>query len=667
MRSWFTTDLALLATDDTEFIVGQLSKTAADRRLSLNPESTSAWRTTVNVLRAAAADLLAIVPEAASWHVGLEFEVARRRRRIDAVILARDIVVLIEVKAGSSTFDRASKWQAEQYALDLRDFHFGSRSRLVAPILVATESHFSEPSVTSVHGTVLGVQAVCPEELATRVAETFARFSDAAISPLNPGIWEDSPYRPSPSIVEAAQELYTTHDVREISMSGATNLDATVSAVAELVSECRLNGKRGIAFITGSPGSGKTLAGLQVVHDPRLTDDREAGGVFLSGNMPLVEVITKALAASGTRGAGSRDERLRKVGTFVQHAFAFRNEYAEMPDRIPSEHVVLFDEAQRAWDKEQVSRWTRGASTRSEPQILLDVMNRVPDWSVVVAMVGGGQEINRGEAGLAEWGRVLAEQHQDWLVRASEAVLPGAPSRPGGRLFESVSEDHLNVRPDARLNLTMNVRSPRAERLNRWVDSLLALDLSEARSSMPDAREFPLVMTRSLATAKSWLKDRADPGMQHHAGLVASADARRLRAWGLETNLLKQDRGWADWFLREAGDVRSSNQLEVPATNFDCQGLELDWVGVCWGNDFVPRGALLPAWSVRQFRGTRWVSANEEKSNYILNSYRVLLTRARRGQVIWIPQPDGTDATLEPELFEGIAHLLGAAGVPSLD
>jgi hypothetical protein len=532
--------------------------------------------------------------------VFLEFELPRRRRRVDAIVLARDVIYLIELKVGASTFDRASKWQVEQYALDLRDFHSGSKDRTVVPCLVATGARIQRLASVA-RDRALEAQTLGPDQLGDFIVATLPALSSPSENPIDVGNWEDSPYRPTPSIVDAARLLYEGHDVKEIAAADSQNLDLTVDAVADLIVECRRSRRNGIAFITGAPGSGKTLAGLQVAHSRRLVEAGTNAGVFLSGNMPLVEVISEALAGSRTTAA-TRAERRRQATTFIQHAFAFRNEYAEHRERVPHEHVVLFDEAQRAWDARQVSRWTRGLSTRSEPEILLDVMSRHPDWSVVVAMIGSGQEINTGEAGLQEWGRTLEAAHSDWLIRASPDVLPGAPDRPGGRLFDQSPGPQITLVADERLNLVMNVRSPRADRLNSWVDAVLDLDAAKAKKNLPDPVEFPIGLTRDLAIAKAWLKDRADDS--DRSGLVASASARRLRAWGLDTNVLRQDRAWADWFLRPRGDVRGSDQLEVPATNFDCQGLEMDWVAICWGNDLVKASSR---WHVRQFRGTRWV------------------------------------------------------------
>jgi hypothetical protein len=662
MRSWAHYTLRELTSEQTETIVGKLATAAADRRLDPNPESAGAWRSTIAMFKQATEMILAELPMAEDWHLALEFEVPRRRRRVDAVLLARDLIFLFEVKAGARTFDRASKWQAEQYALDLRDFHAGSRDRVIVPMLVATSATNSEPlGAASAWNDVLAVQALTADDVWARIVSLWRRFSDEHRKPLTID-WEEQPYRPTPNIIEAACELYTTHDVREIASADAQNLDATVEAVVELVEQCSRDRRKGIAFITGAPGSGKTLAGLQVVHDPRLSVSNETAGVFLSGNMPLVEVISKALAVSGRASSTSRRRsNVRSVSTFIQHAYAFRNEYAEHPGRAPHEHVVLFDEAQRAWDAEQVSRWTRGLSTRSEPEILLDIMSR-HDWAVVIAMVGGGQEINRGEAGIQEWGRALISRHSDWLVHASNEVLSDEPIRPGGRLFQSEPKT-LDVIVDPRLNLLMNVRSPRAEKLNEWVDALLMLDVKHARACLPDPREFPLVLTRDLTEAKIWLRDRT--AIDDRCGLVACSEARRLRAWGLDTKVLRTDRAWADWFLRPAGDVRSSLQLEVPATNFDCQGLELDWTGICWGNDLVPEAGSTN-WRVRRFVGSTWQRANAEKAQYIINSYRVILTRSRLGQIIWVPKPDGSDPTLPPEDFDAVFDLLRSAGVQAL-
>lgn len=661
MGAWHSGTLAELLDADPRAIADALAGEAAQRRLDPNPESFEAWTRTITDLRQTAVELIAPNPAAAAWSYFLEFEIPRRSRRIDAVILAADLIFLLEWKVGAERFDRAAIWQVEQYALDLRDFHEGSRGRVIVPILTATNARPAEtPWLTETDRLVQPVRTVAPASLSIAINDALAALSGRT-APLDGATWAQSAYRPTPTIVEAAQRLYEQHDVRDISLSGAQNLDLTVAAIIELIETCRREHRRGIAFITGAPGSGKTLAGLQVVHAPELMNSGEAAGVFLSGNMPLVNVIRAALTNSEARRGRRKQEAQREVSTFIQHAYAFRNDYVR--EGVPHEHVILFDEAQRAWDRKRMVSWTRKQIDRSEPEILLDVMSRHSDWAVVVAMVGSGQEINSGEAGLGEWGRALVDSHPDWIVRASPAVLPGSPTEPpGGRLFDT-APTRVQLTADDRLHLQMNVRSPRAERLNQWVDALLDLRLSDARDAMPDAREFPMAFTRSLDTAKAWLRDHCDP--EQRMGLLASADARRLRAWGLDTRTLRSEKSWDEWFLLPRGDVRSSDQLEVVATNFDCQGLEIDWAGVCWGNDLIA-AAGDRSWRVRRFQGSRWMKPNDELRRYILNGYRVVLTRARRGQIIWVPRPDGTDTTLPSGDFDEIADLLTAVGVPCL-
>lgn len=656
MASGFRATYQQLVATPPEAIVGRLATLTAGRNQSATPESLAAWRTTLRVLRDTYETLTSRVVGVGEWPVILEYEVPRRDKHIDIVILSPFAIIPIEMKAGSSSFLRADLWQTERYALDLRDFHVESNHRRIAPILVATAAATTVPDQPLNASGVLAVACLGSDGLANYIAALSSLLPADQI--LDGRAWDDSGYRATPTIVQAAQRLYEQHDVRAISMSDATNLSETVDAVVELVERCRAEHRRGIAFITGSPGSGKTLAGLQVVHDARLTRGNEAEGIFLSGNRPLVEVISRALASSNRQSGRAALERGRSLETFIQHAYKFRNDYAERSDRVPPEHIVLFDEAQRAWDRQRVTSWSRGTSTRSEPEIFLDIMTRVPDWCAVIAMVGGGQEINRGEAGLGEWGRALSTDHPDWLVLASPIVLDPSQSGPGGTLFE---DNGREVATDARLHLKMNVRSPRAERLNRWVDAVLAQDVQSAMSEVPDQREFPLVFTRSLDTAKQWLSDRA--ATDEHYGILASASDRRLRAWGLDSHVLQQEDSWADWFLRERGDVRSSCQLEVPATQFDCQGLELDWTCVCWGNDLTPTGPD-GVWRTRAFAGNAWAERRDRNRQYLINGYRVLLTRARRGMIIWVPEAKPGDASIRGDYLDATVNLLQRAGLP---
>jgi hypothetical protein len=520
MRAWHRGTLAGLTDEDPEVIVGHLAAVASDRRQPATPEAMDAWRASVGLLRSLARLLVSTDVQSTDWHYFLEFDIPRRSRRIDIVLIAHNVIIPIECKVGATRFDRAARWQAEQYALDMRDFHEGSRDHWIIPILVATQAHTTgQGFVFNSDERVQSVVLAAGDEFAELTYNAWVAARSPGAPSIEPVAWENSAYRPTPSIVDAACALYEGNDVREVNLSGAHNLDDTVLAILAFIRQCRNEQRRGIAFITGAPGSGKTLAGLQVVHEPEVVGTAGGAGVFLSGNRPLVEVISTALEDAAVRQKGlPRNEAKREVRTFIQHAYAFRNEYAENLDRVPPEHIILFDEAQRAWDALQVERWTKGRSRHSEPELFMEIMSRVPQWAVIIALVGNGQEINRGEAGLSEWGRALEQGHPEWLVMASPAVLEQDPSIPGGTLFDSSNDQAHDVQREPRLHLRMNVRSPRAERLNQWVDCLLNLDVEGARQARPDSREFPIVLTRDLEAARRWLRDRRGRGTDWTAG-----------------------------------------------------------------------------------------------------------------------------------------------------
>ncbi|MCK9487756.1 MAG: DUF2075 domain-containing protein [Dehalococcoidia bacterium] len=665
MRAWHRGTLAELVEHDTRAVAAELAAAATDSNRNPTAQSVGAWEGSVGLLKEAASALIDREPQALDWHYLLEYDIPRRGRLIDAVILANDVIFVLEWKE-AARFARSAYWQVEQYALDLRDFHKESSGRFIVPVLIATDADSPfRGEASREERAVQEVQNVVPSGLPDLILEWWSALHVDNSVPIDPVLWENSAYKPTLSIIEAARALFEGHQLTEISVSGATNLDETVQAVQELIEKCRRDGRRGIAFVTGAPGSGKTLAGLQIAHlKDSERDVAGEGAVFLSGNRPLVEVISETLARSAAEVKGTtKDGAKREIQALIDHAYRFRDLHAPSDGPVAPEHVILFDEAQRAWDAERVTTKTKRKKVlvRSEPDLFLSIMNRVSRWGVIVALVGNGQEIGDGEAGLPEWGRALAEEHPDWLVYASPAVLPGATPPPGGLLYASATEAS-RVITDPRLHLQMNLRSPRAELLNTWVDRLLEPNAAVARVALT-LREYPLVMTRHLDHAKAWLREIA--GEQRY-GLLASSEARRLRAWGIDTRVLWRESAWSHWFLAGQGDIRSSNQLEVAATNFDCQGLEIDWACVCWGNDLVPT-VDLKGWEVQSLHGADWVEPNDRKRQYIINGYRVILTRARRGQVIWVPKPDGSDSTLPPEDFDRVAALLEAAGVPSLE
>ncbi len=513
------------------------------------------------------------------------------------------------------------------------------------------------------------VRPVCranASDLASLLSMAFKAESDATALAIDGAAWDFSAYRPVPTIVEAAEALYAGHNVREIAHShaGAINLTLTSDKLVEIV-ECAQRGHLKVAcFVTGVPGAGKTLAGLNVVHNPALRQAGRPSAVFLSGNGPLVKIVSAAITRDFRRRT-LRDGGERTVSTFIQNVHSFVREAMDKPDRAPPEHVVVFDEAQRAWDAVQNAKKT--GQEISEPETMLSIMDRHPDWAVLVALVGGGQEIHNGEAGLAEWGRTLRDKFPHWRVAVSPKALTGDTSVAGHRLFEDGNKGALLIQPESALHLDVCLRSYRAQRVSEWVEAVLSGDTTKAASIMADIGEFPIVLTRSLGTARAWLQGHRR-GLRR-CGLVASSGAIRLRPHGLElsSGFRQGNRDiYVHWFLAHPPDVRSSNQLEVAASEFECQGLKLDWVGVWWGGDFTfdnPAGG----WSSRSFSGSRWGNVGKEVDRrYLLNTYRVLLTRAREGLVIWVPPGDSADLTRPSSWFDATAYHLVRCGLAEI-
>jgi len=657
--AWYRAPLGEFILAPGAEVLGKLAERSAWDGLDVRADQIDAWRIEVGCLSGAAQNWVARNPRAAQWTLLLEYVIPRRHRRIDAVILACGGIVVIEFKCGATSFDRGSRWQVEDYALDIRDFHAVSRGRPVAAILVATEATESAIEASPGLGAVFCVGA---KGLFQTVASQATEWAELGLSDLNGDAWDRSPYRPTPSIVEAGQRLFAKQSVRELGLFHADNLGATVEALSTEVQRTRQDRARTICFVTGVPGAGKTLVGLVAVHDPVFASGLEGDAVFMSGNRPLVQVLREALLRDALRRGMTKRSQERLVRQAVQSVHAFIAEYGvKQPTAAPHEHVVVFDEAQRAWNAQKLGSKHKGLD-RSEPAMMLDIMERAPDWCVVVALVGGGQEIHTGEAGLEEWGRALVGRTTPWRVLVSSAVTQGGDAVAQHRLFEQVPPPHLTVRENDSLHLSVSVRSPRAERLTEWVNALLRLDFNRANEVITSMQGFRLAYTRDLEEARSWLRDASESGLR--PGLLASSGALRHRAHGLEMSP-EFHRAYpiSRWFLDPKGEITSSFQLEVAMREFDCQGLEVDLAGLCWGGDLTPNEDF-SAWEPRTFNGRRWNAVRVASARgYALNKYRVLLTRAREGMVIWVPQGDRGDSTRDPMRFDRVAEALTRAGI----
>jgi hypothetical protein len=643
-NGWWVSSLAEFASSRIETVVGQLSSAAAQRGLPVTREQHLSWQTSVGVLLATATSLLSD-GVGASWGVIVEFELPRRAVRPDAVILACDVIVPVEFKVGATNYERSARMQVEEYAWDLRDFHESSHGHPIVPVLVATEATNED--------TDLGADPIADRAQCTRPA-SLAALLPAIVDRLSTGgpqldarAWSTARYRPSPGILETAREVYAGNDVRSISVSYADNLGATVDAVRQLIARSRERDERLICFITGVPGSGKTLAGLTAVHEHVPGTGGRALGAYLSGNGPLVQVLRYAIAVDLMARKGTRMREARRLAsTFIQPVHRFVQELARS-SRPPPEHVVVFDEAQRAWDRRRME--LKQGIPLSEAATMLSIMERVPDWSVVIALIGEGQEINTGEAGIDAWLEALSGRPQ-WRICASGSVIARA-----GALADRIESN------DA-LELDVSVRSPRASVTADWAEAVTAGKLSAAKEYAAMCDDFPLLLTRDLGAMRAYLRDRARP--DRRTGLLASSQARRLRPFGIEMDGTFQGGiDWPRWFVDEAEDIRSSYVLEVAASEFKCQGLEIDWAGLCWGSDFT-WDRVMKSWQVRRLSGGRWLRDNDE--HHARNRYRVLLTRARYGLVVWVPKPSREIPLVDVHALEQTAEALLAAGCEML-
>ncbi|HEY6991200.1 MAG TPA: DUF2075 domain-containing protein, partial [Bryobacteraceae bacterium] len=470
-------------------------------------------------------------------------------------------------------------------------------------------------------------------------------------------------YKPTPTIVEAAQTLYRTHSVDDISRSdaGEKNLDELSGRVSVVIDQARQKRTKAICFVTGVPGSGKTLAGLNIA--TRRSDEHgDEHAVFLSGNGPLVDVLREALARDKVQREGiSKKTAEREVRSFIQNIHHFRDEYIGN-DNVPVEKVVVFDEAQRAWTREQAASFMRRKRGQpdfnmSEPEFLISVMDRRPDWCTIVALVGGGQEINTGEAGIAEWITALETRFPDWEVHVSPRIsLPEYISQVEMTKFLSSPR----VRSEEHLHLAVCMRSFRAETVSKLIGHAIDNEPEAARVAYESIKaRYPIYLTRDIDDARRWLRGRAR-GTERF-GLIASSGAQRLRPEGIH---IKAEIEPTNWFLNDSADVRSSYYLEDVASEFAVQGLELDWVGVCWDGDFYHDGTH---WVYQCFKGTKWQSVKDESRRlYLKNAYRVLLTRARQGMIIFVPKGNAQDATRPAKFYDGTFDYLRSCGLPTL-
>lgn len=675
---------------NTDTIVGEITLSATQ---DINKETSNSWQQEVEVLK----DVLS--PYAQKGSVYFEYNIPRMGRRADVIVLIDGIVFVLEFKTSEQKFTREALIQVWDYAIDLKNFQEGSRDRILIPIVVAPKEknkncHIElKPFEDDVYQPLVSNNerlSECFDKTLSNIIpkHTFTKEDD--------DVWAKSGYDPTPTIIEAAVALYEHHTVEEITKHDG-EIEVTAKCLDKIINECQSNKRKAICFITGVPGAGKTLIGLQTAIKQF---EKENKAVYLSGNYPLVKVLQEALARDYVKR--SRDDYKKgktdnkpctktdarsKVKAFIQMIHHYRDLYLEGTEvkngqivpiegyfqshtdkaYVPAEHIAIFDEAQRAWTKEELARFMKEKKKIenfpfSEPEYLISCMDRQPDWGLVVCLIGGGQEINKGEAGIAEWLKAMNEHFIDWDIYMSDKLVDKEYAE-GNALDIINDQERLHI--ESSLHLSMSMRSFRAEKVSLFVHQLLDLKKEEATQTLKDLNNYPIVLTRSLDVAKKWLKSHARGSERY--GILASSKAERLKAISIN---VRYQPDFVHWFLEDENDIRSSNALEDTLTEFEVQGLEIDWACVAWDAD-LRLNDKHTQWKHCQLRsGTKWQNINKEiNQQYQLNAYRVLLTRARQGMVIVVPNGDHgvpPDETRKPEWYDGIYNYLKEIGIKEI-
>lgn len=680
-RFYYSNTISEFIGEEETSIVGKLTGSSQH---DINKKTSSSWKAEIKSLKEALKDY------SGRGSIYLEYNIPRMGRRVDAIVLIDGIVFILEYKTGGQTFNQSARNQVWDYALDLKNFHADSKGRILVPIVVvpgAPDNHCSI-ELRSSTDKVYEPLFTNTRQLGVVIQNILDQFGQASgRSPQSDCAWANSGYEPTPTIIEAAIALYEKHNVADITKSGG-DIEKTSEVLSQIIDHCRSEHQKAICFITGVPGAGKTLIGLNTAIEQ---SSKEGKAVYLSGNFPLVEVLQEALTRdyiARKRCIESNEEKKtrtkkgdakREVKTFIQMIHHYRDQYLEGVDitpedikpipgytdkaYIPAEHVAIFDEAQRAWTKEELQRFMREKKNiqnfpYSEPEYLISCMDRQRDWGVVVCLVGNGQSINKGEAGLKEWIESILRRYRSWDVYISQAILES------GELSQEQIKAIPQLKPREELHLEMSMRSFRSESVSLFINQLLDLKVKEAKSTLSELIEnnYPIVLTRSLERAKRWLRSKKRGN--ERIGLLASSKAERLKAISIN---VKYNPNFVHWFLENSQDIRSSDTLEDALTEFEVQGLEIDWACVAWDAD-LRLSEDKHSWEHFQLRGgSKWQNIKKSvNQEYQINAYRVLLTRARQGIVVLIPEGDDTDTTRKREWYDRTYNYLKGIGIPEI-
>ena len=699
--------LEFISSDDN-LIFGELCDKYHGEALTTTRE---AWKSEISIMK----DVISSFPKR-DGEIIFEYDIPRLGKRIDVVLLAKGIVFCLEFKVGESRVLETDIDQVLDYALDLKNFHKFSEDRIIVPILIATNYRSSS---TNVRMSVYDDRVVDP--LVTGMAgigllidKVLQGFPNE--SPVNSN-WIISPYAPTPTIIEAAKSLYENHTVEDITRHEADDVDTdkTISYILDVIKISKEKQEKSICFVTGVPGAGKTLVGLDVAvkqtYQGQDEPIEEEQAVYLSGNGPLVAVLTEALAQDNFKKCKEKGEKKkitdsrREVSKSIQIIHRYRdNMLAKIKNPVENgvleidpakavkyekagfgevEHVAIFDEAQRSWTHKRLADYLKRGGTYgnklkvpnfpvSEAAFLIWSLDQREDWATIVCLVGGGQEINTGEAGISEWIKALNEQFPHWNVYISPKLTDAEYAE--GKVNELL-KDNSNVTYSEDLHLGVSLRSYRAEKLSAFVHALLSFDENASTLYKEIKDKYPIKLTRDMSKARKWLRDKVRG--TERTGVLVTKESARFKPLAVHI-LPAGDENAVHWFLDDKSDVRSSNYLEDAATEIQVQGLELDYTCLLWDADMRYNN---DKWNFYRFNGqTKWVEqkgdteSKQELMKYMLNAYRVLLTRARAGMVICVPEgnPNKTvsgfweDSTRLPEYYDGTYQYLKSLGIEEI-
>ncbi len=661
-RTFYAEDiLTFLRKSDVE-IFGQI---AANDEYDSVAKQKNAWLEQIRILKHNLSSLT-------SGSVIFEYTLPRVGGRIDNVLLIGNTVFVFEFKIGAQYYDNAATTQVRTYALDLSNFHEQSRNKKIVPVLIATMAQSCTHNKKLYRDNVYDIVYSNGENLEQIIKDYIDTPSDS----IDMQHWLNSRYVPTPTIIQAAEILYSNHSVEEITQNqAAENLSKTTAAVQNIITNAQKKGEKSICFITGVPGAGKTLAGLNIaIENQKATGHNYS--CFLTGNQPLVDVLREALAKNDhERNNTPISEARDKVKSFIQIIHHFRDASLDNTNVAPVDNVIIFDEAQRAWHQNMLysfmqkkklkvlNRLDDTTRTRilgmSEPEILIEYMNRHTDWAVIVCLVGGGQDINTGEAGIQEWFRAIKKSFPNWNVFVSDKIR--SAEYIDDKSFRALVTN-INYQIIPELHLSVSLRSFRSEYTSDFVTALLDNDINAARDYYEKLRSiYPIYITRNLNSAKKWVRSQTHGTSKRH-GLIASSNAKRLRPEGIwvEAKCTPEK-----WFLEGPDNIKSSFFMEETATEFDIQGLEIDFAVVGWDADYRYENGKFEYYRPK---GSRWLRiTQEEKRRHLKNAYRVLLTRAREGFIIFVPNGNNEDTTRKCKFYDELWDYLTNIGIEVFD